>query len=113
MYNSNYVLDGSLGIDILREINNYTAHPIEESRTVRDEALIERLDKIYDDFEKQSKKRINSLYRNKDTCRDYEMSFEINEVIADIYYDLQQISYEGLMRFHPKIKKEELSKHLK
>ena len=108
MYNSNYVLDGFVGNDIMREINTYTVNPIEESRNVHDEALIARLDQIYDKFGEQSHKRIKSLQRHMDTCRDYETSFEISETIADVYFDLERISYEGLMRYQPKVNKEEL-----
>lgn len=85
-----------------------TLHSIEDSRTFRDAALIERLDLIYEMFNEQSQKRIKALQREFATCRDIETSFEISETLADVYFDLERISYEGLMRFQPKIKIDEL-----
>lgn len=108
-----YVLDSRFGNDVVNEIHNCTQHPYEESRTIRDNSLIEELDHVYYEYREDCEKRIQSLNRNIGRHRDFEYKLEVQEMIADIYYDINNVSYEELMKFKPKIRVEDLKEYIR
>lgn len=108
IYNYSYVLNKFIDFDCINHINDYSIHPIQESRHILDSALTNKLDIIYDKYKKFSILKCKKLYlsiRNSN----FEESFEIRECIADIYYKLSNITNEELMKFNPKFSRIEIT----
>ena len=103
-YNSAYVLDGVVGMDITQTVSSYFRHPIEETRLIRTNALYDVLDVIYKKYLQKSLDRVRYLKNNISYCRDYDTVLDMREEIADIMYTTETITDIQLMAFYPKIK---------
>ncbi len=107
--NQSYVLKGVVGDDMFNEIKSFMVNPLKESRESLDNELYKFIWKnIYEEFKKDSLKRMNRLRNSVARCMDLDTVMDINETIADIQYNIDTIDEKELMEYTPKINKEEL-----
>ena len=87
--NQSYVLKGVVGDDMFNEIKSFMVNPLKESRESLDNELYKFIWKnIYEEFKKDSLKRMNRLRNSVARCMDLDTVMDINETIADIQYNI-------------------------
>ena len=104
---SSYTFISVLGNDISNELSQYMESPKEELNSLREEKqkiLYEFLDKCYENYEENGKKKIEKILSNiSNRNYDYDTILELREDISEIYYDMQSISYIELMNHYPRV----------
>jgi hypothetical protein len=73
-----------------------------EARDIRDENLTEHLDNCYEIYRQKELVKISQVQSSMKKY-DYETVLDLREQINDIYYDIENISYETIMKLYPRV----------
>jgi hypothetical protein len=101
--NALYVFDSTFGSDVVNLMKEFTPHPFTESREMGDDLLLRELCSMYDNFCVNTQKRVKKLNISMNSCRDFEFRQDIQESIADLYYDMNCVTDYQLMKFQPRV----------
>ena len=106
-----------IGLDMVKEVNNYISHPLTESRNIRadeiDSAILNTKQEYLDNLNKAA----NKLSRQR--CYSIEDRYERDEQIGELFWEMntfEDLGFEDykfkLMRFKPRVDKAELYLHI-
>ena len=116
-YYTSYVMDHVIGLDMVKEVNNYMSHPFTESRNIRADEMYSAIQNIKQEYLDDLNEISNKISRA--ACYSIEDSHEIAEQLGDLYFEMNSfVEYDEdgnekfdkykLMRFKPRVNKEEL-----
>jgi len=116
-YYSSYVMDHVIGLDMVKEVNNYMSHPFTESRNIRADEMYSAIQNIKEEYLFDLNEMANKISRAP--YYSIEDRNEVNEQLGDIYFEMNSfVDYDEdgnekfdkykLMRFKPRVNKSEL-----
>tara|TARA_B100000902_G_scaffold345160_1_gene351002 strand:+ start:5890 stop:6327 length:438 start_codon:yes stop_codon:yes gene_type:complete len=116
-YYASYVMDHVIGLDMVKEVNNYMSHPFTESRNIRADEMYSAIQNIKEEYLFDLNEMANKISRAP--YYSIEDRNEVNEQLGDIYFEMNSfVDYDEdgnekfdkykLMRFKPRVNKSEL-----
>ncbi len=110
-------MDHVIGLDMVKEVNNYMSHPFTESRNIRADEMYSAIQNIKEEYLFDLNEMANKISRAP--YYSIEDRNEVNEQLGDIYFEMNSfVDYDEdgnekfdkykLMRFKPRVNKSEL-----